>query len=68
MYKVTPILEGLRPRKTSKIGGSAYYTQKLQIGVFAVGRKPPILEFLRIVRRPSDFGGFAAGAEPPKSE
>ena len=29
--------------------------------------KPPILEFLRIVRRTSDFGGFAAGADPPKS-
>ena len=25
-------------------------------GVFAVGAKPPFLEFLRIVRRTSDFG------------
>ena len=36
--------------------------------MFAVDAKPPILEFLRMIRKPSDLGGFAAGAEPPKSE
>jgi hypothetical protein len=27
-------------------------------GVFAPGAEPPILEFLRTIRRHSDFGGF----------
>ena len=44
------------------------YAEPSDFGVFAVGEKPPILEFLLLVRRLSDFGGFAAGAEPPKSE
>ena len=39
-----PLIIFLKPRKTS------------DSGVFAVGAKPSFLEFLRIVRRTSDFG------------
>ena len=62
-------------RKTSVFGVFAYSTQNLKFWsikcynkYFSNYAKPPILEFLRIVRRTSDFGGFAAGADPPKSE
>ena len=71
-------------RKTSKIGGSAYYTQKLQNRRFCAHRKnrrfcvvlkillilfnTPKSEVLRTIRKNSKIGGFAPTAKTPKSE
>ena len=62
-------------RKTSKIGGSAYYTQKLQNRRFCVVLKilvitfnTPKSEVLRTIRKNSKIGGFAPTTKTPKSE
>ena len=65
-----PILEFLHiVHRTSNFGVLNIITN-----IFKTTQKPPILEyyillliFLKLCRT-SDFGGFAAGADPPKSE